>query len=313
MPRSNKKRSRNEEEDDAPDWQNGEGSGNQILPVAILPADFDGVPLDGSQYLAVVRKEARAAPSIARYKEYASMEAKLEDKELGIEDADLLPPQEWRDSFLHKFKNMRESLRSRVQSGDQPHKVDNFPKGKSAKKWFKYLHGSEPSIKEYSEDEEEQVENNESLQSNSNSKGGNLRVPKDSLLRSFHTEHIMVLLQSFTIWLDENWYKPKEEPGKAVQPAIYSFHSQWLFALLAHLDERLVGDDISILRQLARSCICRIAHSRSQRKTKDEGLIDMENEQGCWIIICVIAGVWGQYDLLDDARTALRQPLSVPH
>lgn len=29
--------------------------GNQTLPVADLPPDFDGIPLDGSQYLAVVR------------------------------------------------------------------------------------------------------------------------------------------------------------------------------------------------------------------------------------------------------------------
>lgn len=28
---------------------------NQILPVADLPADFDGTPVDGAQYLAVVR------------------------------------------------------------------------------------------------------------------------------------------------------------------------------------------------------------------------------------------------------------------
>lgn len=119
-------------------------------------------------------------------------------------------------------------------------------------------------------------------------------------------------MHNFTIWLDEDWYKPKEEQSKSVRPAIESFHSQWLFALLAHLDERLVGDDISVLRQLARSCIYRIAKSRNYRKNIDEGLIDMENEQGCWIIICVIVGVWGQYDLLDDARTALRQPLSDP-
>lgn len=189
MPKPNKKRSRNEEEDDdESDWQTGESSGNQILPVAILPADFDGVPLDGSQYLAVVRKEARAAPSIARYKEYASMEVKPEETELGIADEDLLPPQEWRDNFLHKFKNMRESLRNHVQSGDQAQKVERFPKGKSAKKWFKYLHGSEPSINEYSDEEEEYAENDENpLQPSSDTRGDNLRVPKDSLLRTFQT------------------------------------------------------------------------------------------------------------------------------
>lgn len=39
------------------DDQSSEGDGrtNQSLPVAELPPDFDGIPLDGSQYLAVVR------------------------------------------------------------------------------------------------------------------------------------------------------------------------------------------------------------------------------------------------------------------
>lgn len=33
----------------------GESRTNQSLPVADLGPDFDGVPLDGAQYLAVVR------------------------------------------------------------------------------------------------------------------------------------------------------------------------------------------------------------------------------------------------------------------
>lgn len=33
----------------------GEIRSNQSLPVAELSADFDGIPLDGAQYLAVVR------------------------------------------------------------------------------------------------------------------------------------------------------------------------------------------------------------------------------------------------------------------
>jgi len=29
--------------------------GNQTLPVSVLPEDFDGIPMDGGQYLATVR------------------------------------------------------------------------------------------------------------------------------------------------------------------------------------------------------------------------------------------------------------------
>ena len=37
------------------DGEEGVVRGNQTLPVADLPPGFDGVPLDGAQYLAVVR------------------------------------------------------------------------------------------------------------------------------------------------------------------------------------------------------------------------------------------------------------------
>jgi hypothetical protein len=37
------------------DIQDGLSRGNQTLPVADLPPGFDGIPLDGAQYLAVVR------------------------------------------------------------------------------------------------------------------------------------------------------------------------------------------------------------------------------------------------------------------
>lgn len=188
------KRPRNDDDDDEPGWQIEENSGNQILPVAILPADFDGIPLDGSQYLAVVRKEAKAAPSIARYKGYSLKEAAFESVDLGIEDDNLLPPPEWRDNFLHKFRNMRESLMYRVQSGHQSQ--EGLPKGKSAKKWFKYLHGLEPRIDEFSEDEEELVEKDGKInQANSDLKGENprLRPPKDSLLRTFQTVSELIL------------------------------------------------------------------------------------------------------------------------
>lgn len=120
----------------------------------------------------------------------------------------------------------------------------------------------------------------------------------------------MILLQNFTIWLNEDWFRsPQGDLNPSERPAIEAFHSQWLFALLAHLDERLVGDDVSILRQLARSCLHRIVRSRVNRLPSETVLIDMQTERGCWMIICVIAGVWGQYDLLEDACTLLRQPL----
>jgi hypothetical protein len=48
----NGKRKRNDGNDL---FSDGEARTNQSLPVAELGPDFDGIPLDGAQYLAVVR------------------------------------------------------------------------------------------------------------------------------------------------------------------------------------------------------------------------------------------------------------------
>lgn len=59
MPSSKKKRRKieaacvhNDEEDEDGD---SAALGSQVLPVAELPVGFDGIPLDGAQYLAIVR------------------------------------------------------------------------------------------------------------------------------------------------------------------------------------------------------------------------------------------------------------------
>lgn len=101
-------------------------------------------------------------------------------------------------------------------------------------------------------------------------------------------------------------------------------HSRWLFALLAHLDSRLVSDDISTLRTLARACIAAVVLSRMRRaaarfkaKVGSDGdensaavvtLVDedpLEGEMGAWMVVCAVAGIWGQSDLWQDADSDL--------
>lgn len=49
------KRRKRDRDDGDEAGQDGLARGNQTLPVAELPLNFDGIPLDGAQYLAVVR------------------------------------------------------------------------------------------------------------------------------------------------------------------------------------------------------------------------------------------------------------------
>lgn len=93
--------------------------GNQSLPVAVLPDDFDGIPTDGSQYLAMVRREAALHPSVfhAADNPYAVasssstpyVELKSKAQELGIPDSAA------RAAFIERFKAVREvSVRQEI-------------------------------------------------------------------------------------------------------------------------------------------------------------------------------------------------------
>lgn len=69
-----------------------------------------------------------------------------------------------------------------------------------------------------------------------------------------------------------------------------------------------MGDDISVLRILARACIACIAQSRIQASSKHRERDDiLQDEMGAWMVICAIAGVWAQHDLWQDGIDTLGQ------
>ena len=99
------------------------------------------------------------------------------------------------------------------------------------------------------------------------------------------------------------------------------FHARWIFALLAHVDQRLTGDEVSTLRGLARGCVAVIKERRrAEGKGKaqaalplgeapahghrDVGVLD---EQGCWLIIAAVSDFWGQKDLWMEAESSLSE------
>ena len=85
-------------------------------------------------------------------------------------------------------------------------------------------------------------------------------------------------------------------------------HAQWLFSLLACLDQRLDSDDISTLRVLARACIKCIVRTREQVAPMSTSDADfLECESGAWMIIAIIAGIWGQLDLWIEAHDRLAE------
>ncbi|KAG6833939.1 hypothetical protein H0H87_007950 [Tephrocybe sp. NHM501043] len=85
--------------------------GRQILPVANLPIDFSGEPMDGAQYLFTVRRDARQLPHVTRvvnpYEQEIPPPPKTDDRVIPKHIA--LPSEEWRNIFENRFKNFRKN------------------------------------------------------------------------------------------------------------------------------------------------------------------------------------------------------------
>lgn len=88
--------------------------GNQTLPVGRLPPDFDGIPTDGETYLAVVRQQAKSHPAVltAATNPYAVVEVAPVPVVAANGSRTALPPQEWREQYVTRFKAMREVSRT---------------------------------------------------------------------------------------------------------------------------------------------------------------------------------------------------------
>lgn len=181
---------------------------------------------------------------------------------------------------------MRKSIEERTAPDGGSHL--GIPQVANPTKWFYFIYGTS-------------AEHQGSVGLNISSSSVIVRDPSPSLLRHFFPAQLFALLRAFTLWIEEDW-KPRGKPVEDSQTAVNVEQSRWIFALLAHIDERLVGDDISTLRSLARSCIMRIAALRQSTTSQP---FSFGSESGAWILICAIAGTWAQHDLWSEASAML--------
>ena len=305
---------------------NDDSFGTQSLPVATLPDDFSGDPLDGEPYLAVVRREALTAPGIffAEHNPYDSPtaeEASIETPLLSTtwttgskEEALLMPTLEWRSAFELQFKNAREALSNPPTSPVKLTK-DDLPKVGNSSAWYAWMHGRPPPPLSPEEAEKQ-------------SRKGHtwkLREPSAALLLRLSTEQILGLLEAFPYWLAHRVAIPDSQQSKTGgekggREVVQPLHARWMFALLLRLDGRLVSEEISTLRTLARACVAAITLSRIRRKAvrsrnkadqteqqQEEQQSMRRDETGAWMIVTIIASVWGQSDLWDDAAVDMKR------
>ncbi|PWN21455.1 hypothetical protein BCV69DRAFT_298469 [Microstroma glucosiphilum] len=293
---------------------NGEEDfGNQTLPVAQLPDDFDGVPADGSVYLAMARSTSN--PYAVASTSYVKPASRAE--ELGM------PSQEWRDKFLARFVAMREAL-SHTSANPLPTlDVGRLPKARTTeganKAWYRFLFRAErPAFEgedrngetEEAHDPQWEEEDEDGLYNDPAEAAKRRSVPLEPtpiLLARFTISQILSVLTAIPYWIALRVSsQPSEDlPPSSSRPAIDPLISRWCFSLLAKLDRRLTSDEISILRVLARACIAAISLRRIELKGTERQGTDQRAESGAWIVVAIVTGVWGQSDLWMDAEEDL--------
>lgn len=105
--------------------------GRQNLPVARLPEHFDGEPMDGMQYLFIVRcalfapteewlfdthfhhrRDARKLPNVTRVQNPHELPCPVQRETQENPNVSVrvkLPSEQWRAEFLRRFKNFRKA------------------------------------------------------------------------------------------------------------------------------------------------------------------------------------------------------------
>lgn len=204
-----------------------------------------------------------------------------------------------------------------------------MPKPRSSdagnKAWFRFIFGRERPTDQNGEmievDDDEGPEGEEDAEEKVEAQGGEDEAgsstarpplqPTSSLLTRFTTGQILSLLHHLPYWFTIPLERQSVDAPSAHPPAIPSLLSQWCFALLAKLDTRLVSDDISTLRTLARASIAAVAMRRLQlsEQTDDQANEGEDAEQkaeaGAWTVVNIVAGLWGQTDLWESAEEDL--------
>lgn len=134
-----------DDEEDSPAY------GKQILPVANLPADFNDEPMDGMQYLFMVRRDAKKLPGTVRVANpYETVEGHLPLEAPTIRvpvKNSCLPSQKWREIFQIRFQNFRTNLNQpTIHVGPisiGQHRL--MPEKKDRDMWWAFLSGKPES------------------------------------------------------------------------------------------------------------------------------------------------------------------------
>lgn len=95
-------------------------------------------------------------------------------------------------------------------------------------------------------------------------------------------------------------------------PRLTETHAQWMFVLLALVDEHVSADSMNMLRNLVRASIALLKvllQEEARQQAPDSN--NLLSSKSCWLIITTVVDIWGQHDLWVDAQDMLRSIQSV--
>ncbi|PPQ77419.1 hypothetical protein CVT25_011001 [Psilocybe cyanescens] len=120
--------------------------GKQILPVANLPDDFNDEPMDGLQYLFMVRRDARKLPGTVRVDnpyEKPAAPMTVESLTESLPGPSQLPLESWRETFEYRFQNFRKNFNQpTIHVGTaNPGPRGLMPDKKDRDMWWAFLSG----------------------------------------------------------------------------------------------------------------------------------------------------------------------------
>ncbi|KAJ8086830.1 hypothetical protein PM082_005655 [Marasmius tenuissimus] len=312
--------------------------GRQILPVANLPGDYNGIPQDGLEYLFTVRRDALRLPHVTRVDNPYSNQ----DMEPVLPLPRYLPPhlslpsEEWRSLIETRFQNLRKNLIQPTIHVDIPQQGSRImPDIQERALWWEFLAGKPSSewnppkkpknskqrklgrgMRGFTPDEDPESSNtarDETQPPETNSSLYKPKQPVPKILKLLDERMSLHLLMYFTHWI--NVYLDSRASGSP-SATLKQAHAQWMFALLTRVGDYISADDMNLLRNLSRACfaLLKVLVQEAQKSVSVEstppgastdGASEMD-QTSCWMIIAIVVGVWKQRDLWMDAEDMLR-------
>ncbi|PKI85547.1 hypothetical protein MVES_000073 [Malassezia vespertilionis] len=310
--------------------------GQRTLPVGVLPIDFDGIPTDGAQYLAMVRDEASKQPRIMHLASFQSVHPKpvLDSVTQRRSFSEFEPVSEPVSEPVFEPVSGPEPVSepvSMAESGSLVTDTSDAPDESSA--WETEEFDEKSSLGNLNplylcQRDEAEVSLNESPSSSAMDTasdtsscgtsadevdaalpvdytrttptladfGYRFREPTVDAVASFEIDDILRLLQLLRKWM--------QQPHFTINTGLHHIHMRWIFALLARLDRRLSGEEIAGLRALARVCMTAITKQRSEHAHQmlDTQDVTTDLQVGPWLLLTVIVGAWGQLDLWEEIQ-----------